>query len=173
MLTCWLSDSMPNTVSGLYGNLEAYNDVIFFQERFTFVSGKQLGKWTISNTLIPPHPWHMEVPGPELKLSHSCNLCHCCNTRSLTHDATARTQAFFSGSTRSTWKFPGQGLNLCHSSNTSHCNDNTGSLMNCSTRELLRLVYFWVKFPPQGMGILGPNHGLVDYQDNLPLVRRP
>lgn len=37
----------------LYGNCEAYNDVLFFQRRFTFASGKQLGKLTIWNQLNP------------------------------------------------------------------------------------------------------------------------
>ena len=41
------------------------------------------------------------------------------------------------GCTCSMWKFPGQGLNPCLYGDLSHCSDNTGSLMCCSTKELL------------------------------------
>lgn len=37
----------------LYGNFEDYNDVIYFQGKFTFASGKQQGKLTISNHFNP------------------------------------------------------------------------------------------------------------------------
>lgn len=43
-------DWVPDIVYGpSCGNFEAYNDVIFFQGKFTFASGKQLRKLTISN----------------------------------------------------------------------------------------------------------------------------
>ena len=40
------------------------------------------------------------------------------------------------GCTCGMWKFLGLGTNPCHSSNSSHCSDNTGSLTNCTAREL-------------------------------------
>ena len=43
--------------------------------------------------------------------------------------------------THSMWKFMDQGLNLCHYSNPSHCSDNTGTLIDHVTRELLTRVF--------------------------------
>ena len=83
-----------------------------------------------------------KFPGHGLNPCHSSNQSHGCNnTKSLTcvtepWGNTRRALFLFVFShAHSTW-------NLCHSSNPSCCRDNTGSLIHCTTRELLFLLFF-------------------------------